>query len=196
MSTVRLERRIAAHPTGLALLLAGPDAYPLWPGAAVEPAPVEEGDADAAHDAGGVRLRVAIPDGRPAGEIPVRVTARRPREADAEGGYVVDFTAASAGRAVNGVVTLAYAPGRADERTDGVGDRHARPYEHPTSSVAAGGRPDPGTRGAPPYPTRAVLELTLPEGDGGTVPPAAMRAMGEGFLARLARAGEERAQAA
>lgn len=157
MSTVRLERHVAADPTSLALLLAGPAAYPLWPGVAA---------VEAAGDGGhGTVLRLTLPDGS-AGEIPVRVTTRPPRRALFDR-YVLRFTAASPGRSIDGVLTLEYA--------------------------------DPEPDGGPPNATRAILETTLPEtgrGEASTVTPDTMRAMGDGFLARLRRVGEERAQAA
>ena len=147
-SRMRVTRRIAADPTSTALLLAGPTAVELWPGAR------RIGEAD------GRLLVEAEPPTAPAPEL-FAVRALPPQRTPTA--YVTRFEWAGAGgettRSVSCRLTLAYAP-------------------------TADGTPV----------THAVLECDVD--DDAPMSVLALTAMGEGFLANLARAAETRNRAA
>jgi hypothetical protein len=95
----RVSRRIAADPTSTALLLAGPTAVDLWPGAR------RVGEQD-----GGVLVEAEVPGPEPDGG-PTRLTvlAQPPRRTPTA--YVTRFEWSGASLpAVSGRLTLAYAP--------------------------------------------------------------------------------------
>jgi hypothetical protein len=93
----RVTRRIAADPTSTALLLAGPTAVDLWPGAR------RVGD-----ETGGVRVEAHLGDGAAVADV-VTVKALPPRRTPTS--YVTRFSwTASAAPGGAGRLTLAYAP--------------------------------------------------------------------------------------
>ena len=89
----RVSRRIAADPTSTALLLAGPLAVDLWPGAE-----------RVAEDADGV----VVDADRPSGRVRVRVRSEPPRRTPTA--YVTRFAWSGELPEVAGRLTLAYAP--------------------------------------------------------------------------------------
>lgn len=131
MTRLSLERRIAADPTSTALLLAGPTAVDLWPGAR------RDGEVD-----GRVRVTAALPrlavlpggrrdahpdsqaDGRTTGATEVLVTALPPRRTPVS--FVTRFAWAGSVDVpdVDGTLTLRYdgplaTRAQLDLRTDG-----------------------------------------------------------------------------
>ena len=143
----RIVRRIAADPSGTALLLSDAAAVELWPGVrrvdhAVDAAPVDEAPVDQA------------------GALQVTVQTQVPRRTPTS--YVFDFAFAGEGLPpTTGALTLAYAP---------------------------------ASRGT--VETHAALVLTCDPRSGAGLDTARLRALGEGFLANLARAAERRSFAA
>ena len=133
----RIVRRIAADPSGTALLLSDTAAVELWPGVCrVDDGPVD----DAALQ---VTVRTQVPRRTPTS-------------------YVFDFSFAGEGLPpTTGALTLAYAP---------------------------------SSRGT--VETHAALVLTCDPRSGAGLDTARLRALGEGFLANLARAAERRSFAA
>jgi hypothetical protein len=92
---VRASRRIAADPTSTALLLAGPTAVELWPGAS----------AVAEREDGSVLVEAERPDG------PARVVLRAMAPRRTPTAYVMQFGwSGEAVQAVDGRLRLAYAP--------------------------------------------------------------------------------------
>ncbi|HEX8001835.1 MAG TPA: hypothetical protein VF519_03985 [Mycobacteriales bacterium] len=92
MQSIRAERRIAADPTGTALLLAGQTAFDLWPGAT---------RLDGAARLDGATLLVRVPR-RPAARVAVR--ARPPRRLPTS--YVTTFRVDGDLPETDGTVTL------------------------------------------------------------------------------------------